>query len=413
MNEMKMPAGKKTSFERMRKEMEARIENIAFPHKHDEYWRYTSPSAFTVSDIAPAQGCLENTYFKAIKTLRIVFVDGLFDARQSDWKDIQNIEAVQIERLADISNEHWAFKQYAALEKLGQKPVPRPLAALNTARAHDGVAIFVKGNVDIPIELVYQFNAGCQEYFVHNLVYVESGDLCLLESGIGGARFNTVLEAHIQKNAQCHHLRVQPHTNMTTMATHIFAEIDQGGALRSFTLNEGAKLTRNEIFVTLKGDKSDVHLGGIFLGQDASHNDDTVFVTHDAVECNSRQIFKKVLEGGAKGVFQGKILVKENAQKTDGYQLSKALILDDESDFRAKPELEIYNDDVVCSHGSTTGTIDRDALFYLRARGIGEKEAKNMLVFSFLAEALDEISDQKLRNVFYERLAKMLEIDYS
>jgi Fe-S cluster assembly protein SufD len=131
-------------------------------------------------------------------------------------------------------------------------------------------------------------------------------------------------------------------------------------------------------------------------------------VTHDAVGCESRQVFKKVLKNGATGVFQGKILVKPGAQKTDGYQISQSLLLDDDSQFLAKPELEIYADDVKCSHGSTTGAIDETALFYLRSRGVSREDATALLVLSFLADAIAEIEDEGLQAEIVARLENWL-----
>ena len=139
---------------------------------------------------------------------------------------------------------------------------------------------------------------------------------------------------------------------------------------KSFTLTVNGVLTRNECVIELTGDDAVAHVAGACVGDGDFHHDDTVFVTHDAVNCESRQVFKKVLRNGATGVFQGKILVKQGAQKTDGYQISQSLLLDGDSQFLAKPELEIYADDVACSHGSTSGAIDEEALFYLRSRGV-------------------------------------------
>ena len=131
-------------------------------------------------------------------------------------------------------------------------------------------------------------------------------------------------------------------------------------------------------------------------------------MTHDALNCESRQVFKKVLRNGATGVFQGKILVKQDAQKTDGYQISQSLLLDEESQFLAKPELEIYADDVACSHGSTSGAVDEDALFYLRSRGVPIEKATDMLTLSFLAEAVNEIDDPNLMECVVEWLEAWL-----
>ena len=168
-------------------------------------------------------------------------------------------------------------------------------------------------------------------------------------------------------------------------------------------------LTRNETVIELTGDDAVAHVAGACLGDGDFHHDDTVFVTHDAVNCESRQVFKKVLRNGATGVFQGKILVKPGAQKTDGYQISQSLLLDEDSQFLAKPELEIYADDVICSHGSTSGAIDEEALFYLRARGVPEKAATDLLTLAFLAEAVDEIENEALRVDIVERLQTWLE----
>jgi Fe-S cluster assembly protein SufD len=149
-------------------------------------------------------------------------------------------------------------------------------------------------------------------------------------------------------------------------------------------------------------------VAGACLGDGDFHHDDTVFITHDAVNCESRQVFKKVLRNGAIGVFQGKILVKAGAQKTDGYQISQSLLLDDDSQFLAKPELEIYADDVACSHGSTSGAIDEQALFYLRSRGVPEAKAVDLLTLSFVAEAIEEIEDSDLAQDILDHLTNTM-----
>jgi Fe-S cluster assembly protein SufD len=163
-------------------------------------------------------------------------------------------------------------------------------------------------------------------------------------------------------------------------------------------------LTRNECIIEFTGDDAIAHVAGAALGDGDFVHDDTVFITHDAVNCESRQVFKKVLRNGATGVFQGKILVKPGAQKTDGYQKSQSLLLDGDSQFLAKPELEIYADDVACSHGSTSGAIDEDALFYLRARGVPHNMATDLMTLAFLAEAVEEIEDDGLKDELTGRL---------
>jgi Fe-S cluster assembly protein SufD len=177
-------------------------------------------------------------------------------------------------------------------------------------------------------------------------------------------------------------------------------------------LTANGALTRNENIIEMVGDSSTAHVAGAALGDGARgdfHQDDTIFITHDAVNCESRQVFKKVLRNGAVGVFQGKILVKPGAQKTDGYQISQSLLLDEDSTFLAKPELEIYADDVQCSHGSTTGAIDEAAMFYLRSRGVPVAEATDLLVLAFLAQSIDEIENEDLQSDILIRLQNWLE----
>ncbi|MEO0783418.1 MAG: SufD family Fe-S cluster assembly protein, partial [Pseudomonadota bacterium] len=217
-------------------------------------------------------------------------------------------------------------------------------------------------------------------------------------------RFNKVMEVDVADGASFHHVRTMGRDHERRAVTHIFSRLGTESVFKSFTLTANGVLTRNECVLELTGDDAVAHVAGACVGDGDFHHDDTVFVTHDAVNCESRQVFKKVLRNGATGVFQGKILVKPDAQKTDGYQISQSLLLDDDSQFLAKPELEIYADDVACSHGSTSGAIDEEGLFYLRARGVPKDTATDLMTLAFLAEAVEEIEDEDLRAEIVERL---------
>ena len=318
------------------------------------------------------------------------------------------IDAGSRERLADAmaTDIHWAKDIYGVLEAQGQKPVDRPLAALNTALATDGVVIRVTGKASKPINLIYLHEDVSSDAILHNVVKVEAGaELTLLETGPAAARFSKQLEVDVAEGGTFNHVRVQGRDHERRAVTHCFARIGAKSTFKSFTLTFNGVLTRNECVLDIVGDDAVAHVAGACVGDGRDfHHDDTVFVTHDAVNCESRQVFKKVLRNGATGVFQGKILVKEGAQKTDGYQISQSLLLDDDSQFLAKPELEIYADDVACSHGSTSGAIDETALFYLRSRGVSHDDARNLLTLSFLAEALEEIADEGLAEELRDRL---------
>ena len=165
---------------------------------------------------------------------------------------------------------------------------------------------------------------------------------------------------------------------------------------KEFSLVINNKFIRNEFYISLEGEEAKVSLSGANLGNENNTQDDTIFISHLKRNCESRQVFKKVLKGNATGVFQGKIYVTAEAQKTDGYQISKGLLIGNESKFLTKPELEIYADDVICSHGSTCGAIDEESLFYLTSRGVSRKEAIGMLIMAFLDEAVQEIESDEI-----------------
>ncbi len=391
-----------------------RLTAMGLPTKRDEYWKYTDPSSLTQAGAPKATlfDTGEAPLFDAVDRLKLVFVDGVFDAALSDSFDL---EGVEIEQISDAMSHdiHWAKDVYGVLEADGQNPVERPLAALNTAFAAEGVAIRVTGDVSKPINFVYLHRNETSDAMLHHVIRVEKdAKLTLLENGPAAARFSKSMEVDIADGAEFHHVRAQGRDHERRASTHIFTRLGERSVFKSFTLTVNGVLTRNEAVIDIRGDNAVAHIAGAALGDGATgdfHHDDTVFITHDAQHCESRQVFKKVLRNGATGVFQGKILVKPDAQKTDGYQLSQSLLLDDDSIFQAKPELEIYADDVVCSHGSTTGAIDEEALFYLRSRGVPEGPATDLLVLAFLAEAIDEIEDESLREDILARLEGWLE----
>lgn len=385
-----------------------RLQAMGLPARRDEYWRYTDPSSLNTVTPAPAPlfgGFFEANPFDAVERIKLVFVDGVFDPSQSDSPELAGLE---ISRLADAARAdiHWARDYFGVLEARGQDPVQRPFAALNTALAGDGVLIRVTGKARAAVAIQHVHASETSDAMLHHVVRLEPGaELTLLENGTPAARFNGVMEVDIADGARFHHVRTQGRNHDRRLNTHIFARLGRASLFKSFTLTSNGRLTRNEAVLELLGDDAIAHVAGAVVGDgDSFLHDDTVFVTHAAERCESRQVFKKVLKNGATGVFQGKILVKPGAQKTDGYQISQSLLLDGDSNFLAKPELEIYADDVKCSHGSTSGAIDETALYYLRSRGIPRAEAEGFLVLAFLAEAIGEIEDEALAEAVRDRV---------
>jgi Fe-S cluster assembly protein SufD len=407
---LSLPAGGQWATE-AREAALSRLKEMGLPDRRDEYWKFTRPDTLTQAE-APEAAVFETgeaPLFDDFDRIKIVFVDGVFDAGASD--DLAG-DAVTIERLADVASKdiHWAKELYGQLEAKGQTPVERPLAAMNTAFATDGVVIHVTGKATKPINLIYRHKETTSDAILHHVVKLDAGaEVTILENGPAAARFNKSMEVDVADGAAFHYVRAQGRDHERRAVTHLFGRLGTESGCKSFTLTVNGRLTRNEAVLELTGDDAVAHVAGACLGDGEFHHDDTVFVTHDALNCESRQVFKKVLRNGAVGTFQGKILVKAGAQKTDGYQISQSLLLDEDSQFLAKPELEIYADDVACSHGSTSGAIDEDALFYLRARGVPKDIATDLLVMSFVAEAVDEIESEELREALIERLQGWLE----
>jgi len=396
-----MPRGESGWARDVRAKARARLLDVGAPARRDEYWKYTDPTALT-APLAPAPDGGEEARprnpFAEVKAPLACFAGGRL---RVDGSDPLGRPGLAVSPLADTLAQDIsiAAQLFGVLETRGQEKVGRPLAILNTAAAGEGLTMQATG--DASIRLAYGETAS----MVRHLVRVESGaTLTILESG---AATNAVIEADLADGACLHHVRVQA-SPAAPCATHLFARLGADSEFKTFTLTSDGALTRNEIVIELAGDNASGHVAGAVLVQDDSHVDNTVFVTHGALDGESRQVFKNVLAGQAKSIFQGKIFVREGAQKTDGYQISQAVLLNDGPQFSAKPELEIYADDVACSHGSTTGALDPTALFYLRTRGVPKADAEAMLIAAFTDEAIAEIADPALAEIVRGEVARWM-----
>ncbi|MFY9287224.1 MAG: Fe-S cluster assembly protein SufD [Alphaproteobacteria bacterium] len=245
--------------------------------------------------------------------------------------------------------------------------------------------------VTSPIELLFKSLSRDEVTMKLNIELGISGRLTLIERHEMGFAPH-ILETNIilHQQAKLVHGKIingaiPPHL------AHTKVDVAEGAYYDNFALIKGGRLTRNEIDVMMRGKLAQCTLNGAMLLRDQDHADTTTRISHAAPHGTSRQIYKSVIGGKARAVFQGKIIVAEGAQKTDGHQLSRALLLSDQAEMDAKPELEIYADDVKCSHGSTVGDLDENSMFYLRARGLSEEEARALLIEGFIGEIIDEI----------------------
>jgi Fe-S cluster assembly protein SufD len=278
------------------------------------------------------------------------------------------------------------------------------MVALNTMLAEDGARLDVPAGTDGGVLVLASLADGSKAHPVafhprHAIRLGAGARLTLIEiaAGHGVYLHNPVTEVVVGEGATLIHIRLQDESATAFHAGTLYADIAARGVYDSFTLNIGARVARTEIHARLSGPDGAAHLNAAQLLRGHQHGDFTTVVSHDQPNCASRQTVKNVLDGHARGVFQGRIEVARGAQKTDGYQMNQALLLSPDAEIDSKPELEIFADDVKCSHGATVGELDAEQVFYLRSRGIPEAPARAMLVRAFLAEALEGVADEGAR----------------
>jgi Fe-S cluster assembly protein SufD len=233
-------------------------------------------------------------------------------------------------------------------------------------------------------------------------VTVEEGaSLTLIESFHGPAEIdyqvNTALELNVADRAQVDHVKIGKDGDKALHLSAVMAAVGKEAMLRDFTLALGGLVTRNQLFLRLDGEATRLSVNGANLLRGRQHVDTTMVVDHVAVGCEGREKFKSVLDDEARAVFQGKIIVRQAAQKTDAKMATNALLLSEEAEADNKPELEIFADDVQCGHGATSGALDEELLFYLQARGVPYKEAEALLIQSFVGEAIETVENETLR----------------
>ena len=379
------------------------------PHRRIEAWKYTDLRAL-MRDVQPLAGPPDTAaktraqdagaIVAAAGCRRLVVVDGTF---APDLSDLAGLEAgLFVGSLAQAlaSGEAWVG---AHLGKVF--PTQDPALALNTALMGDGVVIRVAADVvpERPLQVAYVTTGDKpMAMFVRSLVVVERGGRAMLiETHEGPGRVpyqvNTALELAIGDDAQVEHIRInQDGTDALHLAT-LLANLGARAKLDDFSFTTGAAIARNQLFVRFAGEGATASLRGASLLADRQHADNTLVVDHVAARCESRELFKSVLDGEARSVFQGRITVRPQAQRTDARMMTRALLLSEAAEADAKPELEIFADDVQCGHGATTGTLDEEAKFYLMARGVPAKEAEALLVQSFVGEAIHAIGHEAIK----------------
>nr|WP_024276337.1 MULTISPECIES: Fe-S cluster assembly protein SufD [unclassified Hyphomicrobium] len=398
------------------------FEAKGLPHRHIESWKYTDLRAVMREAKGLAQA--PNTDIRrraadACKALasvgsrRLVFVNGAFAAELSDVEAIE--PGLKISSLAEaLSNGNPSV--VASIE--GASPASGDAVfSLNTAFMQDGAVIDVAPGAVIarPLHLVFFYGSEeASATVTRSLLKVGDGArITLIESheGPDGVDYqcNNALDISIGAGACLDHVKIISDGARSLHVDTLTVAVGKAATYRDFCLTIGGAVVRNQLFVRCTGSEASIDLRGASLLKGSQHADTTLVLDHAVANCQSREMFKSVLEDDSRTIFQGKIIVRPDAQKTDARMVTRALLLSETAEADSKPELEIFADDVQCGHGATAGALDDELKFYLMARGIPAKEAEALLIQSFVGEALDVVEAESLKAALTQMTADWLQ----
>jgi Fe-S cluster assembly protein SufD len=391
------------------------------PHRRIEEWKYTDlralmrdakPLAAPPDAGARARARTAGSVLDDVSCRRIVFVDGAFSPEFSDLAALEKGLTIRSMAQALAAGDPLIDAHLGKVIATDGDPA----VALNTAFMGDGALIHVAAgaSVERPLNLVF-IAAGEKPaaMFTRSLMVVEDGARAMLiesHETAGGADYqvNAALELMIGADAHVDHVKVVAESEQALHLSTLMARVGAHARFNDFSFIRGGAVVRNQLYVHFHGNETVAGIRGVTLLKDKQHADTTMVIDHNSVGCQSRELFKSVLDGESRGVFQGKIIVRPQAQQTDSKMATHALLLSENAEADNKPELEIFADDVQCGHGATAGDLDEDLLFYLRARGIPAAEAAALLIQAFVGEAVEGIEHARLREVLMDQVAAWL-----
>jgi Fe-S cluster assembly protein SufD len=375
------------------------------PHRRIEEWKYTDLRTLMREAFAPAPRPDAAALKRATKALqahalestrRLVLVDGVFQPELSDLARLEG--GLTIEPLTS------ALTSDGNLLATAVEP-GEAMQALNTALARDGVVVTLADGASLsrPLHIVHVMSAAAPaSAYTRSFVRVgNKASLTLVESFISATdatyQVNDAVFVAVGDGGRLDHVRMMEDRGDAFNLSALNVKLGKEATFNTFNLTSGASVSRYDLSLVFAGEGARAETFGVNLLRGTQHGDSTLLVDHAVPGCMSRETFRSVLDDRARSVFQGKIIVRPNAQKTDGKMMTRALLLSDDAEADHKPELEIFADDVTCGHGAVSGALDQDLLFYLRARGLPEQEAQALLIQAFVGEAIERIVDEKLR----------------
>lgn len=405
----------------MRADAFDRFKQQGLPHRRIEEWKYTDlraamrefmPLAGMPDAAAKDRATSAGDLLSGVDARRLMFVDGAFVPELSDLEQLE--PGLTIRSLAEALADNDAL----VAQHVGKVvTIDDPAVALNTAFMGDGAVIHVAAGAAIarPVHLVFATTGPAPAAtFMRSLVVIDDGARAtIFESHTSAAgcadQVNSAFEFVVGNKARLDHVKIVGGVSSAIHVASLMASIGAESQFETFAFVTGGAVVRNQMFVRIDGKSTHLAIRGATMLKGRQHADTTLVVDHAAVGGESREVFKSVLDDESRGVFQGKIIVRPHAQKTDGKMAAHALLLSEDAEADAKPELEIFADDVQCGHGATTGALDEDLLFYLKARGIPTKEAESLLIQAFVGEAVEPIAHDGVKEALMAAAVRWLE----
>ena len=399
------------------------FENKGFPTKKEESWKYTSLNAILKNDFSVFPKKENAIEFKEVKkyflhevdTFKVVFIDGIF----SSFLSSTTHDGLDVCLMASALTKP---KYKMVIDKYFNQIADKDdsLTSLNTAFSLEGAYINIpKSKVaDKPIEIIY-FSTGNEAALMvqpRNLIIVgENAHVQIIERhqslNSNPVLTNSVTEIFAQKRAIVDYYKIQNDVQTANLIDNTYIAQNQESRVTVHTFSFGGNITRNNLNFYHQGERIDSTMKGITIIGDKQHVDHHTLVQHATPNCESHQNYKTILDGQSTGVFNGKIFVEREAQKTDAFQQNNNILLGDKATINAKPQLEIFADDVKCSHGCTIGQLDEDAMFYMQQRGIPQKEAKALLMYAFTNEVTSSIKIPELKSKIARIIADKLGVN--
>ena len=399
-----------------------KFEEEGFPTKRLENWKYTSLKKILQHDykLFPSKSealefkDIESFLINEIESYKIIFVDGKYCSHLSetthDGMDICILSSALTQSKYDLVIENY-------FDKIAKKD---GITSLNTAFSSEGSFIHIPKNiqVDKPIQIIY-FSTGKNEsvlYQPRNLVVVdENSQVEIIEKyhslNDNSVLVNTVTEIYADKKSNIKHYKIQNDNNTSSLIDNTFVSQEHSSSYSLHTFSFGGELIRNNLNIFQNDERIESTINGITIIDDNQHVDHNTLIHHRKPNCNSYQDYKGIFGGKSVGVFNGRVLVEKEAQKTNAFQANNNVLISDKAVINTKPQLEIFADDVKCSHGCTVGQLDKNALFYLRSRGIAEKEATALMMYGFANKVLTSVEIPEIKARINRIIANKLGVD--